>query len=256
MGISLMALPTRRQDVGTLLLGCNTHNTVLAEIDSTLINASVYTAHGHRSAQMTPTGRLGFNGALTEANTGWQLLGNGYRAYNPVLMRFHSPDSLSPFGEGGLNAYAYCKGDPVNFTDPTGHGFFTWLKMAKRLVKPVVTTKSAQADKLPKILTRLPEGKSFSKLHKLATSDVKNITEIAGYSGRLPNNNSAKRVESIVNDFSNGFDPAALINQENARIAVRHFGMTGEVKYGITGQSRKEINRMAKYIRNANGVER
>jgi hypothetical protein len=49
------------------------------------------------------------------------LLGNGYRAYNPTLMRFHSPDSWSPFGGGGLNAYTYCVGDPVNFSDPTGH---------------------------------------------------------------------------------------------------------------------------------------
>ncbi|MEE4693607.1 RHS repeat-associated core domain-containing protein, partial [Pseudomonas alliivorans] len=40
--------------------------------------------------------------------------------FNPVLMRFNSPDRLSPFGEGGLNAYAYCKGDPVNQVDPTG----------------------------------------------------------------------------------------------------------------------------------------
>ncbi|MFA0920552.1 RHS repeat-associated core domain-containing protein [Pseudomonas tremae] len=49
------------------------------------------------------------------------MLGNGYRAYNPVLMRFHSQDSLSPFGEGGLNAYAYGEGDSVNRVDPTGH---------------------------------------------------------------------------------------------------------------------------------------
>jgi hypothetical protein len=49
------------------------------------------------------------------------LLGNGYRAYNPRLMRFHSPDSWSPFGGGGLNAYMYCVGDPVNRSDPTGH---------------------------------------------------------------------------------------------------------------------------------------
>ncbi|XDR22419.1 RHS repeat-associated core domain-containing protein [Pseudomonas putida] len=52
--------------------------------------------------------------------TGCYHLGNGYRAYNPVLMRFHAQDSHSPFGKGGLNAYAYCGGDPVNRHDPTG----------------------------------------------------------------------------------------------------------------------------------------
>lgn len=64
---------------------------------------------------------LGFNGDLCEPITGHYLLGNGYRAYNPVLMRFNSPDSLSPFGEGGINTYAYCQGDPISFRDPTGH---------------------------------------------------------------------------------------------------------------------------------------
>lgn len=63
----------------------------------------------------------GFNGELPDLLTGHYLLGNGYRAYNPVLMRFNSPDSLSPFGEGGINAYGYCRGNPVGQMDPTGH---------------------------------------------------------------------------------------------------------------------------------------
>lgn len=48
-------------------------------------------------------------------------LGNGYRMYNPQIMRFHACDTMSPFGEGGLNSYAYCAGDPVNRSDPSGH---------------------------------------------------------------------------------------------------------------------------------------
>ncbi|WP_231985608.1 RHS repeat-associated core domain-containing protein [Pseudomonas vancouverensis] len=64
---------------------------------------------------------LAFNGEFRDTHIGWYLLGNGYRAYNPTLMRFHSPDSLSPFGRGGLNAYMYCGGDPVSYSDPTGH---------------------------------------------------------------------------------------------------------------------------------------
>lgn len=64
---------------------------------------------------------LGFNGELFEPGTGHCLLGNGYRAYSPVLMIFIQPDSWSPFGAGGLNAYAYCEGGPTNLVDPTGH---------------------------------------------------------------------------------------------------------------------------------------
>lgn len=69
-----------------------------------------------------PSDRLpGFNGERVDPVSGTYHLGNGYRAYNPVLMRFNCPDSLSPFGAGGINAYAYCAGDPINHTDPSGH---------------------------------------------------------------------------------------------------------------------------------------
>jgi RHS repeat-associated protein len=72
------------------------------------------------SPQSNPSARIGYNGQLQEPGCYWQFLGNGYRVYNPVLMRFHSPDSLSPFDEGGINSYAYCSCDPVNNVDPTG----------------------------------------------------------------------------------------------------------------------------------------
>lgn len=75
------------------------------------------------AASLGAAGTLGFNGELHEQRLQWQMLGNGYRAYNPVLMRFQSPDSLSPFGDGGVNAYAYCGSDPVNCQDPSGHVF-------------------------------------------------------------------------------------------------------------------------------------
>lgn len=64
---------------------------------------------------------LGFNGERIDPVSRTYHLGNGYRSYNPVLMRFNAPDSLSPFGPGGINPYAYCVGDPINHTDPSGH---------------------------------------------------------------------------------------------------------------------------------------
>lgn len=71
------------------------------------------------------------------------MLGNGYRLFNPGLMRFHSADSFSPFAKGGLNAYAYCGNDPVNRVDPSGRFFgrlfkrfnqgYSYKKLAPRL---------------------------------------------------------------------------------------------------------------------------
>lgn len=63
---------------------------------------------------------LAFCGQHRDAFTGYYLLGDGHRCYNPSLMRFASPDTLSPFGRGGINAYAYCEGDPINRSDPSG----------------------------------------------------------------------------------------------------------------------------------------
>lgn len=80
---------------------------------------NAYTPYGYRPAQDTAPS-LGFTGQLPERELGWYLLGNGHRTYNPVLMRFHSADRLSPFGAGGFNAYAYCHGDPINFHDRSG----------------------------------------------------------------------------------------------------------------------------------------
>lgn len=96
----------------------------------------VYSPYGHRRAESGLTSLLGFNGERPDAVTGHYLLGNGYRAFNPNLLRFNSPDSLSPFGEGGINAYCYCSGDPVNRSDPEG-----------RMWKPVIQAPHLQATK-------------------------------------------------------------------------------------------------------------
>lgn len=105
----------------TVLLATDHSDSIIAELAVGKPNAIAYSAYGQQSAQQEVESRVGFNGQLCEMQTSWYLLGNGYRAYNPRLMRFHSPDSWSPFGRGGLNAYMYCVGDPVNRVDPTGH---------------------------------------------------------------------------------------------------------------------------------------
>ncbi|MBI6788936.1 RHS repeat-associated core domain-containing protein, partial [Pseudomonas syringae] len=98
--------------VDTTLLATDQQRSVLRLVDKSGIEPVAYSAYGHHPAESGLTSLLGFNGERRDSVTGHYLLGNGYRAYNPVLMRFNSPDSLSPFDEGGLNAYGYCGGDP------------------------------------------------------------------------------------------------------------------------------------------------
>ncbi|MEX2963463.1 RHS repeat-associated core domain-containing protein [Microbulbifer sp. TYP-18] len=74
------------------------------------------------------TNSMGYNGHRQDPVSGLYHLGNGYRVYNPGLMRFHAADSMSPFGRGGVNSYAYALGDPINLRDPSGHfAFFSLL---------------------------------------------------------------------------------------------------------------------------------
>lgn len=102
----------------TMLLGTDQQASPISESDLNERRAAGYTPYGLESALQ---GCVGFTGQLRAGGLQGYLLGNGYRFYDPMLMRFHSPDALSPFSIGGLNCYAYCGGDPVNFSDPTGH---------------------------------------------------------------------------------------------------------------------------------------
>lgn len=85
--------------------------------DSTDVRRA-YTAYGLVNIQGGPMSA--FCGEYRDPLAGYYHLGNGYRQFNPAIMRFHGPDGLSPFGEGGLNAYMYCEADPVNRIDPSG----------------------------------------------------------------------------------------------------------------------------------------
>lgn len=87
--------------------------------------ALVYTPYGLDLAKARVP-LLRFAGQHKDSASGCYLLGDGYRGFSPVLLRFISPDNFSPFREGGINAYAYCAGDPVNRHDTSGH-MFKWL---------------------------------------------------------------------------------------------------------------------------------
>ncbi|WP_147458691.1 RHS repeat-associated core domain-containing protein, partial [Pseudomonas savastanoi] len=102
------------------------------------------------------------------------------------LMRFNSPDSLSPFGKGGMNAYAYCAGDPVNRSDPTGHKIdesqilsFVWVGLglfgAYLGVKAAVPAIKAVAKGNAPLSTKLT---ASSALGQIAASTVFTVSRV------------------------------------------------------------------------------
>ena len=111
----------QRDDTECLLLSTDSQGSVIQAGSKKHQAPVAYMPYGGRPLDDGMSSLLGFNGELPDPYTGCYLLGNGFRAYNPLLMRFHTPDSLSVFDGGGLNPYAYCLGDPINYRDPTGH---------------------------------------------------------------------------------------------------------------------------------------
>lgn len=111
-------------------------------------------------------GCLAFTGQLFDSHVGGYHLGNGRRTYNPVLMRFHSPDSLSPFSTGGLNAYAYCAGDPVNRVDPSGASWLSHLITGVSMLSSAVTFAGATLRTARNVVNRLESQHSGTLLVK------------------------------------------------------------------------------------------
>jgi len=106
---------------GSGLLATDDKGSVLSVQDEDSQEVHHFAAYGHDPTLPSTRTTFGFNGEAFEPDSASYLLGLGYRSYSPRLRRFLAADSWSPFGQGGLNAYCYCEGDPVNSSDPSGH---------------------------------------------------------------------------------------------------------------------------------------
>ncbi len=62
----------------------------------------------------------GFSGQIKDSSTGLMRFG-GYRNYAVAQQQFIQPDSEGVFSAAGPNRFAYAKGNPIRYKDPTGH---------------------------------------------------------------------------------------------------------------------------------------
>ena len=86
------------------------------------------TSYNSTNDDLAQTNPIRYRSYYYDADTGLYYLNARY--YNPQWRRFISPDNtayLNPESVNGLNLYAYCNNDPVNYADPSGNSVIASL---------------------------------------------------------------------------------------------------------------------------------
>lgn len=154
------------------LLATDINASVVIASDMISIEKHSYSAYGISATIPSSQSLLGYNGEHLSLRNLY-LLGNGRRPFSPAIMRFLSPDGISPFGKGGMNCYAYCSNDPINYTDPSGHmqkAQDTALPLTQQLYKILSQRKELEAKEVT-LTNQIKENKSeVTKLVKAKNS--------------------------------------------------------------------------------------
>nr|WP_180203784.1 RHS repeat-associated core domain-containing protein [Pseudomonas sp. SbOxS1]NYU03530.1 RHS repeat-associated core domain-containing protein [Pseudomonas sp. SbOxS1] len=230
-GAQLLALQSCEFDaLNCQLLTTDPQRSVLQVTEAAGSVQQVYAPYGNRRVEGGSGSLLGFTGEILDPATGHYLLGNGHRAFNPFLMRFNSPDRLSPFGRGGLNPYSYCLGDPVNFSDPTGR-----IAEFGRLVQSVLSlwntglgmSRVTPSFNLAKdalrlgALKKLPPKQSFAALSTVVASGAILTTSVIGVGSAVVAITEDSEVAAILGYIALGLTALAFLSRGSAYWAAK-----------------------------------
>lgn len=212
------------------LLQSDAANTVWAAHAINLHDCEAYSPYGFSPVQKK-LAMVGFTGEWRDTQTGCYPLGNGYRLFSPSLRRLTGPDVLSPFDRGGLNAYAYCTGDPINYSDPSGQLRVSLSGMAKTLgaMKKTGATALLRENNAPMTL------KPFIRHLAQEPSDVNALLALPAGNNHVFTKLS--KVEGIIRfqrpdvDFVANFVPTVSVHKEGQVFAVNR----GQLPRGVKG---------------------
>lgn len=76
-----------------------------------------------------------YRGYYYDAETGFYYLQSRY--YDPIVKRFLNADSYASTGQGflGYNMFVYCGNNPISGSDPSGHSWFSWIMIVRKMVE-------------------------------------------------------------------------------------------------------------------------
>ena len=99
-------------------------------------NCSIYSSNDLAIAKANP---FRYRGYYYDEESKLYFLNARY--YNPAWRRFISPDDtayLDPDTPNGLNLYAYCNNDPVNYSDPSGNSALAFMLIAMTVAGGII----------------------------------------------------------------------------------------------------------------------
>jgi RHS repeat-associated protein len=104
---------------------------VVTDASATQVGFTEFTPYGSTFRKTgTYDPKFKFTGKELD-NTGLYFYGARY--YDPEIGRFISADTIvqAPYDPQSLNRYSYCRNNPINYVDPTGHSWFSkwWGKI-------------------------------------------------------------------------------------------------------------------------------
>lgn len=123
-------------------------------------------------------------------------------------MRLNTPDSWSPFGKGGLNAYAYCEGEPILRSDPDGHSFGS---VFTKPLKNIFTSRQSSSSVFKKLLAA-----------EVVYLDGRPIKTLGGFSG---DENTLFRVDLNKNQYRKLSKVKLRVDRHTAQMERENFSL-------------------------------